>query len=356
MMFRCDDLGFGWGDSVLRWDELLAVGIRTSSDGPFAEDCFWQLLLQSGACLELPAALMTGDALAAWLERLPGADLREVVEAMGSVEERVFRIWHADESAWQWDSGRLGARFTALVERLGGDSARSPEAFERLVAAWSAPERRYHDREHLLDCLRELDTLRAAAASSTDAASATGAAIATAVAAATAADIADIAELALWYHDAIYEPGARNSEDESARLLLETAHAVRIPAAHARAAAACVRATAHGAEGGAPSAPMAPCIDLVLDIDLSILGRDALRFLEFEYAVAEEYARVPRAQFILARGRFLQALLAAPIYRTPHFRARYEQRARANLVALLASPRYRLHRWASRVRRCFSRG
>jgi predicted metal-dependent HD superfamily phosphohydrolase len=104
-------------------------------------------------------------------------------------------------------------------------------------------------------------------------------------------------------------------------------------------------------------APSEPSVDLVIDVDLSILGRDDLRFFEYEYAVAEEYSGVWSPAYFIARGRFLAALLAAPfIYRTPHFRARYEARARANLAQLLASPRYRLHRWASGLRSWFVQG
>jgi predicted metal-dependent HD superfamily phosphohydrolase len=85
---------------------------------------------------------------------------------------------------------------------------------------------------------------------------------------------------------------------------------------------------------------------LVADIDLSILGRDVLRFLEFEYAVGEEYASVPSTMYFLARGRFLSQLLASPtIFRTDHFRERYEISARSNITTLLRGPRYRAHRW-----------
>lgn len=113
-------------------------------------------------------------------------------------------------------------------------------------------------------------------------------------------------------------------------------------------AAACVRATAHGTRGLRNQ----PAIDLVLAIDLAILGRDDLRFLEFEYAVAEEYTGVWWLSYVIARGRFLGALLvSSAIYRTAHFHQLYEQRARAHLTRLLTSPRYRPHRWVSRLRR-----
>jgi predicted metal-dependent HD superfamily phosphohydrolase len=96
--------------------------------------------------------------------------------------------------------------------------------------------------------------------------------------------------------------------------------------------------------------PREAVTELVVDIDLSILGRDPLRFMEFEYAVAEEYARVRRPAYFLARGRFFASLLASPsIYHGDHFVKRYEARARANISALLGSPRYRVHRWLGRL-------
>jgi predicted metal-dependent HD superfamily phosphohydrolase len=237
---------------------------------------------------------------------------------MGSTDNRIFRVWHVEESKSRWDDAVFGARFATLVGRLGGDRARAKDAFVRLRAAWSGKSRRYHDLEHLADCLRELDATRAEPG------------------------IADIAELALWYHDAVYEPRARDCEERSAALLCEDGASLEIPRPCALAAAKCVRATAH-LSGETPAGPAA---DLVADVDLSILGRDVIRFMEFEFAVAEEYASVPSTLYFLARGRFLAKLLAAPtIFRTDHFRARYEASARANLSALLRSPRYRVHRW-----------
>src|SRR5262249_16328174 len=182
----------------------------------------------------------------------------------------------------------------------------------------SGKSRRYHDLEHLADCLRELDATPSEPGT------------------------ADIAELALWYHDAVYEPRARDCEERSATLLCEDSASLRVPHVAPPPAPNSVRATAH-VRGKAPTGPAA---DLVADVDLSILGRDVLRFMEFEYSVAEEYARVPSTVYFLARGRFLAELLASPtIFRTDHFRDRYEATARANIAVLLRSPRYRAHRW-----------
>src|SRR5205814_4664388 len=102
----------------------------------------------------------------------------------------------------------------------------------------------------------------------------------------------------------------------------------------------------------APAACGDRATDLIVDIDLSILGRDPLAFMDYEYSVEEEYAAIPTAAYRTARGQFLASLLAAPfIYRTPAFRARCAEGARAQIRALLDGPRYRRH-----VRRGCRRG
>src|SRR5262249_6559950 len=130
-------------------------------------------------------------------EQLPGLDSLKIVSAMGSTDHRMFRVWHVEESSWRWDDTAFAARFATLVGRRGGDAARANDAFLRLRAAWSAKSRRYHNLAHLADCLRELDAARAEPG------------------------VADVAELALWYHDAVYEPRARDCEERSAALLGE---------------------------------------------------------------------------------------------------------------------------------------
>jgi predicted metal-dependent HD superfamily phosphohydrolase len=325
MSVQFDEQGFGTDAWKVRWSEIIAVGICTTADGPFAEDLFWQFLVP-GHVVELPGAVVDEAAVATMQRHLPGLDSLKIVLAMGSTDHRVFRLWHVDESRSQWDDVVLGKRFARLVGRLGGDASRANDTFFRLRGAWSAKSRRYHDLEHLADCLRELDAANAEPG------------------------IADVAELALWYHDAVYEPRARDCEERSATLLCEDSASLGIPRASALASADCVRSTAH-LNGENPTGTAA---ELVVDVDLSILGRDALRFLEFEYAVGEEYASVPSTLYCLARGRFLARLLASPtIFRTDHFRGRYEASARSNITALLRSPRYRRHRWFGSLYRYF---
>lgn len=73
-------------------------------------------------------------------------------------------------------------------------------------------------------------------------------------------------------------------------------------------------------------------LDLMLDIDLAILGADRARFEEYERQVRLEYAHVPDEAFARARADFVEAMLGtSPLFRTELARAELEARARDNL-------------------------
>jgi len=321
-----DERGFGPAAHRIPWADLRALGIRTTASGPWVEDVFWMFVSRTGLT-EIPGEAMTGGELEALQSHLPGIDNGKIIRAMGCAEERLVRIWHPDSERAGWDDSRFRARFVALVEDLGGDASAAGQTFQTLAAAWGDPTRRYHDREHLAECLHQLDLAEVGEAPR------------------------KVVELALWFHDAVYVAGARDNEESSAKLLLEESGRLRLHRRTADAAAALVRATAHEAAESAPGREEA----LMLDIDLSILGADPLRFMEYEYAIEEEFEKIPRLRFRIGRGRFLASLLArSTIFRTESFRTRYEAAARSQLSALLDSPRYRsfrLTRWLRWARR-----
>jgi len=135
-------------------------------------------------------------------------------------------------------------------------------------------------------------------------------------------------EMALWCHDVIYVPGAKDNEprsvewfrywagdsiaatDRIAGLILDTTHA-RVPAD----AAGC----------------------LIADIDLAILGYARARFCRDGVQLRAERPDLDDATYDSAERAFLSALLARPrIYHTELFHTRYEARARSNLAWRLA--------------------
>jgi hypothetical protein len=97
-----------------------------------------------------------------------------------------------------------------------------------------------------------------------------------------------------------------------------------------------ILATKHGATDTTRGSD----VELLLDIDLSILGASPSRFAEYEAQVRFEYAWVPVETYIEARARILRRFYdRQPLYRTAHVRNRIEVQAKENLaVALKLGP------------------
>jgi predicted metal-dependent HD superfamily phosphohydrolase len=191
------------------------------------------------------------------------------------------------------------------------------------------PASAYHGLRHLAECLEAIDALGAPEPQMA------------------------VAELALWFHDAVFDPRARDNEERSAAWLQEFAQSAGVSAGLAGRAADLVRSTAHGSGMIRLAGRDA---DLVQDADLAILGADGLRFAVYEAGVRREYGDVGSVPYALARGACLRRLLdSGAIYSTDEFRASREEQARRNLDALLRTPAYRLHRWVHSLRRLVGR-
>ena len=201
---------------------------------------------------------------------------------------------------WQAMWAELGANFADEDLRL------------QLLACYGEPGRSYHSLQHLGECMQMLQPLRALAEH--------------------AAEI----ELALWFHDAIYDTQRKDNEERSAQWLCAAALSAGVPEAAVQRAQAMVLATRHQV------LPVTLDEKILIDVDLSILGAGPERFKEYEAQVQREYAWIPEVQRRAGRKRILLSFLQREfIYSTAPMRQRLEQRARANLresVAALDAP------------------
>jgi predicted metal-dependent HD superfamily phosphohydrolase len=203
-------------------------------------------------------------------------------------------------------SGRLDQpRWLELWSRLGGRDGEAP--FSRLVAAYAEPQRAYHTAEHICECLAELDLTR------------------------NLAEHPDEVEGALWFHDAVYMPGATDNEARSAKLAGTELTAGLVPPETTSRIAGLILATRHSGPAGLPDER------LTCDVDLSVLGREPAVFDEYERRIRREYGWVPEPLYRRGRASVLAEFLRRPsIYQTDPFRQRYELSARANLTRQLA--------------------
>lgn len=177
---------------------------------------------------------------------------------------------------------------------------------EALVARYAEPHRAYHTLPHVLACLAHAAEMR------------------------PRLEHPGCVELALWFHDAVYEPRAGDNEERSAALAAEalgsaTSGEVR---EHVRRL---VLATRH------PSRPAENDARYVVDIDLAILGAAPEAFDAYEAAIRREYRWVPGPLYRAKRRLVLQGFLDLDrIYTTEELGRRWEKRARANLERSLA--------------------
>ena len=192
----------------------------------------------------------------------------------------------SDDAGWR---GRVEATGWDLVHRYGG------------------PDRHYHSLAHLRECLEALEDVEAACEDP--------------VAVATA----------LWFHDAVYDATRSDNEAKSEDLAVERLTEMGESQERITVVRRLIRDTAHRPD------PATPDGRLVVDIDLSILGKNPARFDNYDAAIRREYAHVPDEAYRHGRAGVLRGFLARPtIYRTPTFVERYEAAARANLERALA--------------------
>jgi predicted metal-dependent HD superfamily phosphohydrolase len=176
-----------------------------------------------------------------------------------------------------------------------------------LVARYSEPHRKYHTMQHLEECFGKLGELRA-----------------------LARKLEEI-ELALWFHDAIYDTRRKDNEEKSAEWARSAVLAAGVAAPAGERVYELVMATRHNA------VPAGIDAQILVDVDLSILGASPDRFDEYEVQVRQEYSWVPGPLFRRERRKILEDFLKRrSLFQTAQFVAAYEARARDNLQRSIA--------------------
>jgi predicted metal-dependent HD superfamily phosphohydrolase len=178
---------------------------------------------------------------------------------------------------------------------------------QRLIACWSEKHRHYHTLQHLREVLEGFEQVR--------------------VDAQRPAEIV----LALWFHDAIYDLQRNDNEQRSAQWAKESLLQAGLPEEAAQRLYDLVMATRHD------QPPADPDAQLLVDMDLAILGADRARFDESDAQVRSEYAHVPEQAYRQGRRAVLRRFLDRPrLYSTGRFHSTLESRARENLQRALA--------------------
>jgi predicted metal-dependent HD superfamily phosphohydrolase len=177
-----------------------------------------------------------------------------------------------------------------------------PHVYTSLLSRYTSPGRHYHDINHIENSLKELDRVR------------------------NLTEDPGMIELAIWFHDAVYDPERDDNEEKSAEYAQKTLSEIGLPWERLRRVSEMIKATNHRHDVEHKDT------ELLLDIDLSILGKPEKNYTDYTEKIRREYSHLPMKKYAINRINFLEQMLdLKSIYHTSYFRKKYEQAARRNL-------------------------
>lgn len=190
-----------------------------------------------------------------------------------------------------------------LLETFSGDARKIGGLTDLLISKYSETQRVYHNLSHVFNLLKNAADFK------------------------NQIDDYDIFRLAIWFHDAIYEPKSPTNEIESALLAVESLNELNFPQSKIEKVEKMILATQkHDASGLDADGK------LFLDLDLGILSANRIVYYKYSKAIRAEYSFVPEDLYRAKRREILEAFLQREfIYYTEEWRGTHEWAARANI-------------------------
>ena len=180
----------------LKQGDLSYILVRTTSDGPFAEDAFF-LIFTENQYWEIPNS--HGKEVLEWLEKFSSVNHEELIVSMGCTEDRLFLIYrgHKCPTFTVHERKQMKKRLSQfLLSHFVGNANELETIINRLFSAYSRNSRHYHNLSHIHSCLWELDQIEDPRIDKT------------------------VIELAIWYHDLVYNPLRSDNEIKSSQAML----------------------------------------------------------------------------------------------------------------------------------------
>ncbi len=197
------------------------------------------------------------------------------------------------------------ARFQALWRRclIDGAPDNSAQIHQRLLDGYHEPQRHYHTLVHVEQCLGMFEQCKSMASNP------------------------DALELAVWFHDVIFEAGKPNNEKRSAELYLQLSQGVHSEQTRGLVDRL-IMATLHDGSSLEDDDAI-----YMVDIDLSSFGLSWEAFLQDSQNLRRESAELSDAEYYRKKANFQNCLLAKDrFYLSDFFAERLETQARANLA------------------------
>ncbi len=202
----------------------------------------------------------------------------------------------------------MNRRWLRLARHLAIEAEAAQQVWHGLATAYGADGRFYHNLTHIqhtLDIAEQLQNV--------------------------AVDFAAV-QLALWFHDVVYDPRRNDNEAQSAAYAERVLRPLCVPDTLLATVSDLILAT-KSHEAPRPD----PNIFVILDADLAILSAPPAQYDAYAKAIRLEYSFVPDEQYVVGRTAVLQKFLArSPFYFAEWMRERGDTAVNQNLNRELA--------------------
>jgi len=198
----------------------------------------------------------------------------------------------------------LKGNFTDLCLHFTEDRSLIENLWQEIETRYSEKGRYYHDLFHLENMFMELESVKN--------------------------HISDFftVSFSVFYHDVIYDSSSKSNEERSASYAVERLHKIGLTPTKISKTESQILATKSHQKSDDPDT------NYLLDADLSILGKDSATYFDYTRKIRKEYALYPDLLYKPGRKKVLKHFLELEsIFKTEHFRDKYEQQARENIAA-----------------------
>lgn len=198
---------------------------------------------------------------------------------------------------------QLLTRWRQLHILVSAEPAQVESRARELFAAYSAPERHYHSLDHLATMFQTLESVHLPEAALPE------------------------VQLAVWYHDAVYDSRSKDNEERSADVARDALTALGwSPEVRTETARLISLTRTHQTRAGDRAG------QLLLDADLAILGSEEPIYDDYARAIRMEYTWVSEEAYRAGRAQLLERFLQrSRLFGTDNLYKRFEDRARRNL-------------------------
>ena len=194
----------------------------------------------------------------------------------------------------------LKEKFLKLIRKYSDNEDYNLECWDEIEQHYTSKSRHYHNLEHLENMLNELEKVK------------------------PQIQELDTLLFSIYYHDIVYKPTKSDNEHQSALLFEKRISRTSFP--HVDACMTQIELTKEHQLATDEDT------NFLLDIDLSVLGKNPEEYKQYSDNIRKEYRIYPDFMYRKGRLKVLKNMLALDaIYKTEFFKQAYENQARENL-------------------------